>query len=233
MMALFHPVTHVIFDMDGLLINTEDHYTEAHNMLLKRFGKTFTWDLKAQQMGRSERDGFQLVIDQMQLPVTLDDMIAEMTTYMEQLFPNAVLMPGAERLVVHLSKHNVPIALCSGSKAHFYEMKTAKHKQVFDLFHHRVLTPDDPDVTHGKPHPECYLTCAKRFQPPPTSPSSVLVFEDSPNGVQAALNAGMQVVLVPDPRLDKRYRDYPTLCIDSLLDFKPEMFGLPSFTESH
>ncbi|KAH8036758.1 hypothetical protein HPB51_004771 [Rhipicephalus microplus] len=59
----------------------------------------------------------------------------------------------------------------------------------------------------------------------------VLVFEDAPKGVTAALAAGMQVVLIPDPRMDEENRRRATLCIASLLDFKPEQFGLPPFEE--
>ena len=56
-----------------------------------------------------------------------------------------------------------------------------------------------------------------------------MVFEDAPNGVQAAISAGMQVVMVPDPIVPEEKRKLATKVIDSLLDFKPEEFGLPKF----
>ncbi|KRX91435.1 Pseudouridine-5'-monophosphatase [Trichinella pseudospiralis] len=227
-MTNFKKVSHVIFDMDGLLLNTEDYYTEAQDTYLRKFGKTFTWELKCRQMGRTQREGFQLVIDEYKLPVSLDEMLVEVHSHLEMLFPHCQLMPGAERLVNHLHNHRIPMALCTGSTEHCYRIKSQNHQQVFSKFHHYLFTSDDPEVKHGKPNPDCFLICNSRFaEPPPVE--NVLVFEDAINGVEAALKAGMQVVMVPDHRMSTELRERATLCIDSLLDFSPEQFGLPSF----
>lgn len=58
-----------------------------------------------------------------------------------------------------------------------------------------------------------------------------LVFEDAPNGVQAAISAGMQVVMVPEDYVPKEDREKATLVLKSLLEFKPEQFGLPPFSD--
>lgn len=56
-----------------------------------------------------------------------------------------------------------------------------------------------------------------------------LVFEDSPHGVTAGVEAGMQTVMVPDPHLDKRLTTHATIVLPSLSKFQPELFGLPAF----
>lgn len=55
------------------------------------------------------------------------------------------------------------------------------------------------------------------------------MFEDSPHGVTAGISAGMQVVMVPDPHLDKRLTTHATIVLPTLAKFQPEMFGLPPF----
>lgn len=56
------------------------------------------------------------------------------------------------------------------------------------------------------------------------------MFEDAPNGVKAAITAGMQVIMVPDPMLPKNYIENPTLIVNSLEEFQPELFGLPPYS---
>lgn len=92
-------------------------------------------------------------------------------TYVLQDFV-CVLFAGAERLVKHLYKHGIPIATATGSHTQSFELKTSKHKDLFSLFHHCVLSGDDPECKHGKPAPDCFLLAAQRFPDNP-DPSKV------------------------------------------------------------
>jgi len=224
----FKPVTHCIFDMDGLLIDTEFLYTTVFNIILKPYDKEFTWLNKAETMGFHQSQLARYMIDTFELPMQVDELVELLTAEYAQIFPTTKLLPGAEKLLRHLKKHNVPIALATSSSAESYALKTKHLTEVFDLFHHKVLGGSDPEVKQGKPNPDIFLVAAKRFPDSP-DPSKCLVFEDAPNGVQAGISAGMQTVMVPDKHLPDKFREKANLVLDSLEDFKPEEFGLPKF----
>jgi len=160
-----------------------------------------------------------------------EDFVTEYETAMRKYLHNISLMPGAERIIKHFSNKKVPIAIATGSAQSGFERKTG---HIGDLlrkpFSHHVFAGSDPEVRNGKPQPDVFQVAAKRFKPPPETAKSCLVFEDAINGVKAALAAGMQVVLVPDKRLDlNKLEVKPTLVLDSLEKFQPELFGLPPF----
>ena len=85
-------------------------------------------------------------------------------------------------------------------------------------------------ITHRwrkvNPHPDLFNVAASLIG---AEASSSLVFEDAPSGLAAGLAANMPVVAVPDSNMDKSRYSEATLILDSLLDFKPEHFGLPAF----
>ncbi|WFD00508.1 pseudouridine 5'-phosphatase [Malassezia yamatoensis] len=211
----------VLFDMDGLLIDSERIYTDVVNEVLRPYGKEQSWEIKSKLMGKPERDATLTLLSSLwppregdaddeargfsrECPFTLDSFLVERNARLLPAFEQVPAMPGAERLVAHLAKHQIPI--CSNA-----------NPTLFEHFRDRVVCGDDVDVIgRGKPTPDIFLVAThKRLGLQHTekgreflkgirhpgkehdgtflgSEKEVLVFEDALPGVQAGLAAGMR-----------------------------------------
>ncbi|XP_077236776.1 haloacid dehalogenase-like hydrolase (HAD) superfamily protein [Tasmannia lanceolata] len=226
-------ITHIIFDMDGLLLDTEEFYTQVQETILARYGKKFDWSLKAKMMGKKAIESAKVFVDESGLNgiLTPAEFLEDREEMLQSLFPTSELMPGASRLINHLHANGIPMCVATGSHRRHFELKTKKHGDIFSMMHHVVLG-DDPEVKHGKPSPDIFLAASKRFEDNIIDPGRILVFEDAPAGVAAAKNAGMSVVMVPDPRLDSSHHVAADQVLSSLLDFNPSLWSLPPFQDA-
>ncbi|XP_031635710.1 probable pseudouridine-5'-phosphatase [Contarinia nasturtii] len=223
------PVSHCLFDMDGLLLDTEFIYENSVREICRSFGKDYPWDVRMKVMGTQEEKTAEIVINDLSLPISIAEFLKIQGDYVRKEFTSLNLMKGAERLIRHLHQSQVPICLATSSGKDMAEVKMSNYPELFDLFAHKVMGSTDAEVKHGKPAPDIFLVAASRFKDKP-DPSKCLVFEDSPNGVRAGLSAGMQTVMVPDKKLvTPEQTKEATIVLDSLEDFQPELFGLPKF----
>ena len=95
---MFSKCTHVIFDMDGLLINTEDLYTEAFQAVLDEFGVTYTFEMKAKIMGSKPQEWSRAIISEYGLAekITPEEFISRCEAQYPRFFPQAKLLPGVQ-----------------------------------------------------------------------------------------------------------------------------------------
>ncbi|XP_021376555.1 pseudouridine-5'-phosphatase-like, partial [Mizuhopecten yessoensis] len=87
------PVTHVIFDVDGLILDTERLYTVITDKIVEEYGKTFTWEVKSKQMGKKDVEAANILIDELQLPITPEEYLVKARAQQSILFPTVGLLP--------------------------------------------------------------------------------------------------------------------------------------------
>jgi pseudouridine-5'-monophosphatase len=218
-------ITHIIYDMDGLLLDTEPFYTEVTQAIVGRYGRTFDWSVKSRMIGKKAIDSARILVEALNLPIKPEDYLRERESMLVELFPSARAMPGARRLTEHLARHGIPQAVASSSHRRDFELKTTRHREWFECFQCVVLG-DDPEVKRGKPAPDIFLTAAARLG---ARPERCLVLEDAPSGVDAARAAGMSVVAVPNPGMSHDAFDAAGEILSSLESFDPAAWGLPNW----
>ena len=188
--------SHVIFDLDGVLLDTEKLYTQATQSVVGEYGKTFDWSLKSLMMGRHELEAAELLVKTLELPITAQEYLRRSGPIAEGLFPTAAELPGAEAFVALLSERGHALAVGTSSIRRLYDLKTS-HLPWFSRFS-AVVSGDHPEVHALKPAPDIFLAAARAIG---GDPARCLVVEDSPAGVLAARAAGMSVIAIPDPAL--------------------------------
>jgi pseudouridine-5'-monophosphatase len=216
-------VTHIIYDNDGLLLDTEPFYTTAHEIMAGHYGKVFDWTVKSKMIGLRAEDSAKVLIHSLQLPMSVPEYLEARKHILAELFPKAEPLPGAIRLTKHLHAAGIPQAVATSSDRYNFDLKIIRHQEWFRIFD-CIVTGDDPEIKRGKPHPDIFLITAERLK---ASPSQCLVFEDSPAGIDAARAAGMYTVAVPDPHMEDGAYPQAHQIIRDLKDLDLASWGLP------
>ena len=218
----------LIYDMDGLLLDTEGIYTEVTQQIVGEYGKVFDWSVKEKIIGRRSIQAAEIIVESLDLPISPRDYLDSRKDVLLEKFKDTEALPGAKEMTTHFFKLGIPQALATSSSSPMFEAKFEKHKKWFSQFA-QIVRGDDPELKEGKPAPDIFLLAANRVG---VDPAECLVFEDAPTGTEAALAAGMSVVVVPDPNMDHCHYKNASQIISSLKDFDPEYWGLPKFAES-
>lgn len=184
-------ITAVVFDLDGLMFNTEEIFNETGTELLRRRGISDAQPVIDRMMGRRAEEAFREMIDMCGFSETIDEMQQESDKIFRSILHDKLApMPGLFELLDLIEQENLPKAVATSSGRSYLEEVLGK----YELLHRFSQILTSSDVTHGKPHPEIYLKAAELLSVPA---EEILVLEDSSNGTRAAAAAGTHIVSVP------------------------------------
>lgn len=215
------PITAVIFDMDGLLFDSEVYWERARQEYAASIGCTWTPEAERLCKGKNSNEWAAVIREQCGSEIPPAGIIAGVSDRMQALYQQHLpVLPGAIEVVRNLAVR-YPLGLASSSPRVLIEeaLTQANIRSCFSV----VVSSDQ--VAHGKPSPDVFLAAARELG---HRPESVAVFEDSSAGIQAAHTAGMTVIAVPNPNFppSEDALELATIVLPSLRDFREDL--LPS-----
>jgi HAD superfamily hydrolase (TIGR01509 family) len=180
----------VLFDMDGLLVDTEPLWFETEAEVMARLGAPWTKADQERLLGGSMEHTVGYLLAKATRPAPPAEVARWMTDGMlsRAAAGRVISRPGARELLTEIAAAGIPHALVTGSQREFTDAVLAGTGLTF------AVTVTGDDVSRPKPDPEPYLLAAKLLE---TAPENCVALEDSPNGVTSATEAGCRVIAVP------------------------------------
>jgi HAD superfamily hydrolase (TIGR01509 family) len=211
--------TSLIFDMDGLMIDTEGLYWSAARAIAADYHKTVSDDTLRKMMGRAPIDSMRVFAQDLQLPDSPQALLDRRSAMMLELFKKPITpMPGLLDLL-RAFHGRLKLAVATSAPRAFTDLilPSMGLQKFFDA----VQTSDG--VTHGKPHPEIYLKAIARLG---AHPQESIVLEDSAAGARAGKAAGAYTIAVPSQYTRAENFDFADLRAGSLADAGQEIENL-------
>ena len=215
-------ISAVIFDLDGIIIESEPLWKEVEKKVFAGIGLNLTTEMCRRTVGLDTNDTIKFwYTERPWNGKSIEQLYGEIIQGMRDTMQEKVELKEGFLITLQMIKRkSIPVAVATSSPRVLIE--TALNK--FNILGEFDVLNSSEKEEYGKPHPGVYLTTAQKLQ---TEPRNCLAFEDSFNGAIAAKAARMKVVTVPDPAdfNDRRF-DFSDLKLSSLLEFTEEKFDL-------
>jgi len=186
----------VIFDLDGLLIETEIVSYKIYKELLQKYGYEFSVEEYTRTYsGKTEIRNVMTLIENYQLPWTVEQGLSEILRVEDRMISEGIaLKKGARELLSYLKENNFKTAIATSS---------TRDRAITILNQHNFVKYFDEfvfaeELTNGKPNPEVFIKACEKIR---ERPENCLVLEDSEAGIQAAYTANIPVICIPDLKM--------------------------------
>ena len=183
----------VIFDIDGLLINSEPLWNEASEEVFKQYGIALTEQQYLSTTGLRTKE----FVDQwfgffgVSKNLAAEAEHRVINTVLKKIETRGAIMPGVQHIINFFCEKGFKIGLATSSPQELIDLVV----KILGIAPYINATTSAQELPYGKPHPQVYLDCALKLN---SSPTSCLCFEDSFNGMIAAKAARMKCVVVPE-----------------------------------
>jgi HAD superfamily hydrolase (TIGR01509 family) len=182
----------VVFDLDGVLIDSEQVWARAREQLARERGGRYSAQAELDMMGMSSLEWSRYMHDVVGLPEPPEEISAEVVRRLEAMYREELpLVEGAVE-AVRRTAERWPLGLASSSNRELIDLVL----ELSDLGRHFAATVSSEEVARGKPAPDVYLEAARRLD---VDPGRCTAIEDSDPGIRSAKAAGMRVVAIPNP----------------------------------
>jgi len=212
------PIRAVIFDLDGVIVSTDEFHYRAWQRLADEEGIPFDRRINHRLRGVSRMDSLEILLERSPRPYSRDQKVALAArkndyyrAMLDGLSP-ADILPGAMEILKGLRARGVKVAIASSSRNSPTILKRIGLAEFFDA------TADGNDITRSKPDPEVFLIAARRLG---VDPASCLVVEDAAAGVEAAVACGMTCLALGaaagHPQATRSAKDLASVTADGLI----------------
>jgi HAD superfamily hydrolase (TIGR01509 family) len=182
----------VIFDLDGVLLDSEQVWNEAKEQLVRERGGHWSEGAPRDMMGMSSPEWSRYLRDELGVPLEPDEISADVVRRLEGIYRDELPLLGGAREAVERLAERWPLGLASSSNRDIIDL----FLELSGLRDRFAVTLSSEEVARGKPAPDVYLEAVRRLG---ADPARTVAIEDSENGIRAANAAGMRVLALPNP----------------------------------
>ena len=206
----------VLFDMDGVIFDTEREYLKEWNKIFEKYGYEMKKEIYVSVMGRGRKKVKEIFKENFGDDLPIEEMYIEKDKMLKEAIENneVPLKQGALELLEFLKKNEYKTALATSAKKDRVKSQV-NHAKINNLFD-AIVCADD--IVNSKPNPEIFLKAAEKVN---VKPENCIVIEDSEAGIRAAFNAGMIAFHVKDLKeVDENIMKYCDKNFENLIEIK-------------
>ncbi len=210
------PVQAVIFDMDGVIVESEHLWDQAREELVKEAGGRWGANAQTAMMGMASHEWSVYVRDELEVPLPAQEISERVVARLTELYRRELPLIDGATAALRAAAQEWPVAIASSSNRELIDLIT----ELAGIADHLTATVSSEEAGRGKPAPDVFLHAAEALS---AEPQHCVVVEDSANGIRAGVAAGMPVIAAPNrdfpPPLD--VLDLATIVVDRIAEITP------------